>query len=814
MNAAPRVHTRLLERGPRSRGRLWLELEVSGRTFRGEAAALPGYSPETVAEQRADLEAAAAALEGVVCTALPRSPREVQQACQTFVPEHRGSSPAARFAVETALARYAAWQQTLPLAAWWRLNDPRPASVSYAAPTRANVLIDREATTDEIRRRVEALSAGDTIKLKVGRDPARDLACVEAAVDAAGGSVHLRLDANGAWSDAQAGLAPLAHLPIAYCEQPQPAGDFPPPAGALPVRVALDESLRYPQEAALWLGLEPGELRRWLDGHAEAPPEVAPHPSLAALVLKPTVLGGVAVCRRWATLARSAGLEAVFTHTFEGPAGFTAVRAGAAAEPDRASAHGLAAYPFPAGDDAGWHLTRSTPERTRDPERDAASLDIRVAARRFGSRVALVDAESGRTWTYDEAAAEVDRRLAGPATGCGQRLAAALEGGTDAESVLCVWTLLAVRSPILMVHPRLPSSARVAWLARAMGTPAPGVAVVIPTSGTTGVRKGVALTYSNLVAAAEASAENLGWVDDDRWWLDIPVAHIGGLSVITRCMLAGSTVVASGGFDAGGFAVALREHGITLASVVPTMLTRVLRNEGSTAPPRLRALLVGGAAARPGLVRMARTAGWPVLTTYGLTEGAAQVATQRYADLGTLDDTGAGPPLAGNELRVDADDRLWIRGDAVARHAHPPEPALPRSEDGWLDTGDFARLDGAGQVHILSRRSELIISGGENVYPQEVERVLGRHESVRELAVVGVDDDEWGQRVEAVVVWTGAPAPDALAAFARAHLTPAERPARYVALDELPTTVAGKLDRTGVFAAVTGPHDAFRSRIT
>jgi hypothetical protein len=94
--------------------------------------------------------------------------------------------------------------------------------------------------------------------------------------------------------------------------------------------------------------------------------------------------------------------------------------------------------------------------------------------------------------------------------------AAALEGETDAESVFCVWTLLAVRSPILMVHPRLPSSARVAWLARALGTPPPGVAVVIPTSGTTGVRTGVALTYSNLVAAAEASAENLGWLDDDQ----------------------------------------------------------------------------------------------------------------------------------------------------------------------------------------------------------------------------------------------------------------------------------------------------------
>lgn len=793
MSDERRVRAAVASIGDPKRGRLVLTVRAQGLTTRGEAAALPGYSPESTAQQLADLDQAAAALDGIVASALPATPAELQRACDTFVPAHRERSPAARFAVETALARHAAQRAAMDLASWWRTDGLcDAASCAPWTPVQTNGLLASDGAP--------ALTAAHTTwKLKLTGSLDDDVARVALARQQLRDGATLRVDANGRYASPGELLRALALHEVAYCEQPAPAGAFWPPVEPLAAPIALDETLRDLGEAAAWFGVAPGDLRAWLDGRAESPPPVSAHPSLRAIVLKPTVLGGATICRRWAALARTAAVDAVYTHTFEGRCGFDAVHAAAAAEPDRQVAHGLAPYVL-LDDPAPPPVSHALPALP-DPDACYAMLDIRVAAQTHGDRIALIDADSGREWTYREAAAAVHERIVGGCQGGGGRLGAAFIGGSDVDSVLCTWAMLAVRYPILMVHPRWVETERAAWLHRVMAPVPDGIAVVIATSGTTGVRTGVGLSAPNLVAAAHSSAANLGWRPEDRWLLNLPVAHVGGLSVVTRCLLAGAAVVATRSFDAHALPELIRAHKVTLASVVPTMLHRLVEASHTAHDLPLRAVLVGGAAASVALLTRARALGWPTLATYGLTESSAQAATERLDALAAPVRPGVGPCLPGVELRVDSAGLLWVRGASVASQTHPPEPALVR-EDGWVLTGDYGQLDPDGRLSILSRRTELIVTGGENVYPQQVEQTLSEHPAVAAVGVVGIDDEAWGQRVVAAVVWSGAPNPDELAEWARLQLAPFARPKRYIAVDALPETTGGKLDRAGLCASL------------
>ena len=793
MSDERRVRATVEPIGDPKRGRLAIVLRAGGLTTRGEAAALPGYSPESTAQQLADLTQAAAALDGIVASALPATPPELQRACDAFVPAHRERSPAARFAVETALARHAAQRAAMDLASWWRTDGLGGAAVCAPwTPVATNGLLATDAAPTPS-------TAHATWKLKLTGRLEDDVSRVAAARQRLRQHDVLRVDANGRYASPSDLLAALAEHEVAYCEQPAPAGAFWPPSHALAAPIALDETLRDLAEAAAWFGVAPGDLRAWLDGRTETPPAVTPHPSLRAIVLKPTVLGGVTICRRWVALARMAGIDAVYTHTFEGRCGFDAVYAAAAAEPDRRVAHGLAPYAL-LNEPAPSPVSHAVPAL---PDEDAcyAMLDIRVAAQTYGDRVALIDADTARQWTYREAAEAVHARIVGGCQGGGGRLGAAFVGGSDAESVLCTWAMLAVRYPILMVHPRWVEKERAAWLHRVMAPVPEGIAVVIATSGTSGVRTGVGLSARNLVAAAKSSEANLGWRADDRWLLNLPVAHVGGLSVVTRCLLAGTTVVATRAFDLDALPTLIRECRVTLASVVPTMLHRLVEAEHAVHTSSLRAVLVGGAAASAPLLTRARALGWPTLATYGLTESSAQAATERLDALAAPVRPGIGPSLPGVSLRVDAEALVWVRGPSVASATHPNEPALV-VDDAWVLTGDYGRIDDAGRLSILSRRTELIVTGGENVYPQEVEHALAAHPSVAAVGVVGVPDERWGQQVVAAVVWASAPDADGLAAWARGELAPFARPKRYITVDALPETTGGKLDRAGLCDAV------------
>jgi O-succinylbenzoic acid--CoA ligase len=211
-------------------------------------------------------------------------------------------------------------------------------------------------------------------------------------------------------------------------------------------------------------------------------------------------------------------------------------------------------------------------------------------------------------------------------------------------------------------------------------------------------------------------------------------------------------------------------------------------------------VLLGGAAASPELLARADDRGVPVLTTYGLTEACSQVTTQPY---GTRNrgELGAGAPLPGIELRI-ADGEIRLRGPTLMDgYLGAPDPFTP---DGFFPTGDLGELDARGHLHVRGRRSDRIVTGGENVDPIEVELALARCPGVHAACVVGLPDPEWGDRVAALVVAPGT-TEDALDTFARAHLAPHKRPRVYRLVDTIPLTPAGKPDRRAARARFREP---------
>jgi o-succinylbenzoate---CoA ligase len=334
------------------------------------------------------------------------------------------------------------------------------------------------------------------------------------------------------------------------------------------------------------------------------------------------------------------------------------------------------------------------------------------------------------------------------------------------------------------------------------------------------------LPRSAILASADASARNLGWEPHDRWLACMPLCHIGGLSILTRCLLARVPVVLEPRFDPRAVLEAIRRDEATLLSVVPTMLQALLDEDSQNLLARPRAVLVGGAAAPDALLDECARRGVMALTTYGLTEACSQVTSQAPRDPFTRE-PGSGRPLPGVELQIalpeseaqapsGAVGRIQIRGPTRMRAYFPrggPPPGEPLPEldrAAWLDTGDLGALDEEGRLHVYARRTDLIVTGGENVYPAEVERVLGAVPGVLRALVFGVPDDRWGHVVAAAIVLDPArPASDVtLADELRARLASHKRPRRICFVDALPVAPSGKLDRASAparFAASLRP---------
>jgi O-succinylbenzoic acid--CoA ligase len=313
-------------------------------------------------------------------------------------------------------------------------------------------------------------------------------------------------------------------------------------------------------------------------------------------------------------------------------------------------------------------------------------------------------------------------------------------------------------------------------------------AVVIHTSGTSSEPRPVELTYGNVLWSALGSAVALGLDPSERWLCALPLSHVGGLSILLRSAVYATTAVVHERFDSDAVLGALDEQAITLVSLVATTLARLL-DAGLTAPPSLRAALTGGGPVPPALIRRARAAGVPVCTTYGLTEASSQVTTTPVAAVGE-EGQSAGPPLFCTRVRIASDGEILVQGPTVAPGS--------LASDGWLHTDDVGSLDEDGRLRVTGRKTDTIITGGENVAPAEVEAVLESHPDVLEAAVLGRAHPQWGEAVTAIVV--ARPGSAIEGELLRAHCARALAPykvPRQVVLTQGPLarTTSGKLLR-------------------
>ena len=333
--------------------------------------------------------------------------------------------------------------------------------------------------------------------------------------------------------------------------------------------------------------------------------------------------------------------------------------------------------------------------------------------------------------------------------------------------------------------------------------PHPDVIAYILTSGSTGPPSAFGFTHDTFTASASAVASRLGLGPGDRWGLCLSPGHIGGLSLIVRAVLTGASVRLWPAFDARAVVRAILAGEVTHLAIVPVMLQRILaRLRDRRAPESLRCVLVGGAATPRALLDRAWTAGLPIATTWGMTETASQVATAPPA-LARQHPGTAGPPLRGIEVRPAPGGTLQVRGPTLASAVipgpgAPPQP-LPTDAHGWFTTRDLGRIDPDGLVWIEGRAGAIIVSGGLNVSPGEVEKVIETLPGVREAVVLGLGDDKWGEVVAAVVEAD----PAAVTAtdvdrHCREHLVRGRCPTRILVVDELPRTWTGKVMRPKV----------------
>lgn len=365
------------------------------------------------------------------------------------------------------------------------------------------------------------------------------------------------------------------------------------------------------------------------------------------------------------------------------------------------------------------------------------------------------------------------------------------------EGLTTLFAALVLEVPLLLLSPKLTDAERRTTIAAAdaVAEPLPDdAAVVIFTSGTTGRPKPVVLTRRNLVESALRVAEALQMTPDDVFLLSLSPARVGGLGIVIRTLVMRSTLAVSGRFQAKTFMAELERNKVTLASVVPTMLSEILdKTPALRVPPRLRALLVGGAAAGFALRRRAAEAGIPVLTTYGMTEAGSTVAVTPYEER-FVPQREAGRLLPGIEAKC-VNGMLALRGPILAEHYWGVGPSMC---SGWYLTGDMGELTSDARVSIGARRADLIITGGENVVPREVEDVLESMPGIRSALVLGQPDETWGALVTALLVPEDPsrhPDAEAVVGYLKTRLARWKSPRRIAWVTSLPTTAAGKVCR-------------------
>ena len=819
-------------------------VDDAGRIGLGEVAPLAGFGSEALADAEVALAAARCSLE----SDRPPAPRELDEVGPLLAALglDRDRTPVAYAGLELCLLDHLACRAGRPLAdllADWPGNgDAARPTGGRAGSCKREVPVNSVVSGTDPHQAAAAAGAARaqgfrTLKVKVGdlepREAVRRIAEIRRIV---GPEVLLRVDAARAWPPAEArrALADLAALDVEYVEEP-----------AADLDLLLDA-----------LGHRPGEALAPIAADESACPSARAWRCLASrvrpsvFVLKPLLFGGLLEARSFALAALAAGARVVVTSAFEGPVGLAAAVHLAASLPGAPVACGLAtahlscageflpAWLAPSGgtltlgDEPGLGLSLPPFERAASlwPDRPALAIDaagrtavlthgeladrVRTAAGRLASlgvepgKIVGLLGENSLGWIVAHLALPL---LKGASLPLNFRLA-------DAE---LRWQLEAAGAiGILSGQLDRPLGQTAVWPLSDLldATSRPGLVsafdpasphTVIFTSGTTGKPKGVVLTAAQHQASARSLIAHLDLDADDRWLLCMPVFHVGGLGIVHRMIACGGMAILLERFDVARVATAIERWQPTRVSLTATMARRLLAAH-PTILAGVRTVLLGGEAIGADLLEAIPQA----IASYGLSEAGSTVAVAAPGE-------SALHPLPGFELRIAEDGtdcqpaevgRVAIRGPALMRGYLGATPL----DGGWFETGDLGVFRPEGGFSILARREDLILSGGENVYPAEIEAALLDHPEVIAAAVAGIPDPRWGQvPVAAVVLRTRlaegaapvplapdspAPSPEELSAFVGERLARYKVPRQVRFLASLPTRPSGKLDRRAVAA--------------
>ncbi|MFP6687479.1 MAG: AMP-binding protein, partial [Polyangiaceae bacterium] len=649
------------------------------------------------------------------------------------------------------------------------------------------------------------IPAAAVIKLKVGaRSIDDDEARVAACRSKAQAGARIRLDAGRAWTQLQAreAIERLARYDIEFIEEPlaepelRVLAELSKLATAHNTRIALDESIG-----------DAIDLENAIRAEAAT-----------TIVLKPMFLGGLFKTIELARTARAAGLEVVVTHALESAVGRAGVLAAATLLP---GTHGLDSPGFvetphgdfkrigdqiavPRGPGLGLSFDSACPPV--GDEKSASDLPSPLASSAMArpDHPALVAGST--TLNYRQLLDRVTR-CAGSLHARGVRpgMTVALHGRRDLSFVIHFHALAWLGACVAPLPQRIPEDER----DRLLGTIAPDMVLeadsnigpaeplderfwprterrlVVCTSGSTGVSKAIHLSTEQLLLSATASAFRLGHDPSDTWLCCLPLHHIGGLSILLRAAFYGTTVHLHDRFEAERVAAALDSGEISMVSLVPQMLVRVLdARPNQPFPTSVRTVLVGGGHVDQALLDRCATLRIPLAVSWGMTETASQIATRLTHGAGGVAGD-LGPPLSF--VRVDTvGETLRVRGPLAK---------------GELLTNDRGSVDDRFHVHVDGRIDDVIISGGEKITPRDIESVLMAHRAVRRAAVLGMKSKKWGARPAALVEREPGSQldPNELSRWCRERLSGFKVPALFAITDKLPTTELGKIARALVY---------------